>query len=70
MRPSDHRNAGMYVAAPWSSVMNAMIAAVAAPKTTSGSDPSYVRSRFATEMVPKKMPTTISAPTAKRMIPR
>jgi hypothetical protein len=47
-----------------------MIAAVRPPNVTSGIDPSYVRSRLATTSEAKKSPTTVSAPTAKRITPR
>jgi len=56
--------------APWASVKTAMMAAVAAPKVTSGIEPSYVRSERATTRLAKKLHTPISAPTAKRIHPR
>ena len=38
--PIDQRNVGMYTSAPWTRVITAMIAAVIAPYTTSGTEPS------------------------------
>jgi hypothetical protein len=56
--------------APDAIVNTAMIAAVIAPNVTSGTEPAYVFSRFATTSVPKKTKQPTSAPTAKRISPR
>ena len=56
--------------APEAIVNTAMIAAVIAPKVTSGTEPSYVFSRLATTSVPKKTKQATSAPTANRISPR
>ena len=53
-----------------SALVHLGIAAVIAPKVMSGTDPSYVLSRFATTRVAKNCAHTSSAPTAKRMMPR
>ena len=44
--------------------------AILAPKVTSGTEPSYVRSSLAMTSVAKKMPTPTSAPTANRISPK
>jgi hypothetical protein len=40
IRPTDHRKVGIRMMAPEASVKTAMIAAVSAPKVTSGMEPS------------------------------
>src|SRR5215510_16524361 len=65
MRPSDHSQVGIRMIAPDAMVNTAMIAAVSAPKVTSGIEPSYVASSLAITSVAKKMPTPTRAPTAK-----
>ncbi len=70
MRPKDHSQVGIRITAPEAIVNTAIIAAVSAPKVTSGTEPSYVPSSFAITSVAKKMAQPINAPTANRMSPR
>jgi hypothetical protein len=70
MYPMDHRKVGIRMIAPDAMVKIAMIDAVSAPKVTSGSEPSYVLSFFATTSVPRNTKQPISAPTANRISPR
>src|SRR5215510_3212520 len=70
MRPSDHSQVGIRMIAPEAMVKTAIMAAVSAPKVTSGNEPWYVPSSLAITSVAKKIATPISAPTANRISER
>ena len=68
--PTDMRKVGIRMIAPEAMVNTAMMAAVIAPKVTSGTEPWKVLSFLATTSVPKKTKQPTSAPTANRIRPR